>query len=77
MCVICRRRFAKSQLLRHVLAPAIAETEDETRPDEGKSGLEADEAQARPGRGWYVCSAPQCREKFMKLGRVRRKRKGV
>lgn len=77
MCVICRRRFAKSQLSRHVLAPASAETEGETRAGVGKSGLEADEAQARPGRGWYVCSDPQCREKFLKLGRVRRKRKGV
>ena len=76
MCVICRRRFAKSQLLRHVLAPS-AETEGETRAGAGKSGLEADEARARPGRGWYVCSDPQCREKFLKLGRVRRKRKGV
>lgn len=78
MCVICRRRFAKSQLLRHVLAPAALNGPDgETRADAGKSGLEADEAQARPGRGWYVCSDPECREKFLKLGRVRRKRKGV
>ena len=78
MCVICRRRFAKSQLLRHVLVPAPSDGPDgEARADAGKSGLEADKAQARPGRGWYVCSDPECREKFLKLGRVRRKRKGV
>lgn len=82
MCVICRRRFAKSQLLRHVLVPTAPNGSadglvDGTRADAGKSGLEADEAQARPGRGWYLCSDPECREKFLKLGRVRRKRKGV
>ena len=76
MCVICRRRFAKSRLLRHVPAPVTDETEGEIRAGAGKSGLEADEAQVRPGRGCYVCSDPRCREKFMKLGQVRRKRKG-
>lgn len=74
MCVICRRRFAKSQLLRHVLPPADA---DRTPDSAGESGLEADKAQVRPGRGWYVCSDPECRKKFSKLGRIRRKRKGV
>lgn len=43
MCVICRRRFAKSQLLRHVLSSSG-----------GEGTLEADEAQKKPGRGWYV-----------------------
>lgn len=75
MCVICRRRFAKSNLLRHVPRSAADEAEDETRAGTGKSGLVADKAQVRPGRGCYVCSDPQCREKFMKLGQVRRKRK--
>lgn len=81
MCMICRRRFAKSQLLRHVLAPTVpAGMDGPAEPEgggEGKSGLEADKAQVRPGRGWYVCSDPECRKKFLKLGRVRRKRKGV
>ncbi len=66
MCVICRRRFAKSQLLRHVLSPSG-----------GEKTLEADEAQKRPGRGWYVCSAPACREKFAKMGQPKSRRKGV
>lgn len=72
MCMICRRRFAKSQLLRHVLAPA---------PEGGREMLQADMAQKRTGRGWYVCRAPECREKLTKaepniVGRARRKRKG-
>lgn len=61
MCGICRGRFAKSQLLRHVFSST-----------EG-GALEADEAQKRPGRGIYVCTAPECREKFLKMGRQRRK----
>ena len=45
MCVVCKRRFAKSQLMRHVPAPeGVA----------AGNGLEADKAQTRPGRGWYV-----------------------
>ena len=76
MCVICRRRFAKSRLLRHVLGSITDETEGETQAGAEKSGLEADEAQVRPGRGWYVCSDPRCREKFVRLGQVRRRRKG-
>ena len=66
MCVICSRRFAKSQLLRHVLSSSG-----------GEGTLEADEAQKKPGRGWYVCSAPACREKFAKMGRPKSRRKGV
>lgn len=66
MCVICRQRFAKSQLRRHVLSLSG-----------GEKKLEADEAQNRPGRGWYVCSSPACREKFAKMGRPKSGRKGV
>ena len=65
MSVICRRRFAKSQLLRHVLSHSG-----------GERTLEADETQKKPGRGWYVCSAPACREKFAKMGRPKSGRKG-
>ena len=65
MCVVCRRRFAKSRLLRHVSA------------SEGVgNGLEADEAQTRPGRGWYVCDDPACRERFAGMKFRRKSHKG-
>ena len=71
MCMICRRRFAKSRLLRHVAGFV----------DDGPIMLTADEAQTKPGRGWYICDDRQCREKLTKagpkmLGQARRKRKG-
>lgn len=67
MCVVCRRRFAKSQLMRHVPAPeGVA----------AGNGLEADEAQTRPGRGWYVCDDPQCRERFAGMKFRRKSHKG-
>jgi predicted RNA-binding protein YlxR (DUF448 family) len=62
MCVICRRRFAKSELLRCVDSSGAG------------SGVEIDGT--RPGRGWYVCSDPECRRKFLRTGRLGRKRKG-
>ncbi|ABM29448.1 hypothetical protein DDE01_21090 [Desulfovibrio desulfuricans] len=64
MCVICRRRFAKHELLRYVC------------PAEGAAPV-ADERQVLPGRGWYVCGDPACRERLRKFGGWRRKRKGV
>ena len=67
MCVVCRRRFAKSQLMRHVPAP------------EGVvagNGLEADKAQTRPGSGWYVCDDPHCRERFAGMKFRRKSHKG-
>lgn len=73
MCMVCKRRFPKPQLLRHVLLPADGEDSGE----DSKNALVADAVQTRPGRGWYVCSDPACRERFAKMGRVRRKRKGV
>lgn len=63
MCMICKRRFAKSQLLRHV--PAVGGSA-------AGNGLEPDEAQIKPGRGWYVCTDPQCRERFAGM-KIRRK----
>ena len=67
MCVVCRRRFAKSQLMRHVPAPeGVA----------AGNGLEADKAQTRPGRGWYVCDDPQCRERFAGMKFRRKSPKG-
>lgn len=66
MCVVCRRRFAKSQLLRHVSVPEGA----------AGNGLEADEAQTRPGRGWYVCDDPACRARFAGMKFRRKSHKG-
>lgn len=67
MCVVCRRRFAKSQLLRHAPAPEGVAT---------GNGLEADEAQVRPGRGWYVCDDPKCRARFAGMKFRRKSHKG-
>ncbi|MSS26930.1 YlxR family protein [Desulfovibrio sp. PG-178-WT-4] len=52
MCVICRRRFAKAELNRHVLT--------------AQGNLSIDAEKTRPGRGWYVCSDPVCEQKFAK-----------
>lgn len=60
MCVICRQRFAKGELTRHVV---------------GARGLCVDAAQRLPGRGYYVCAAAGCREK-MRLFVPRAPRKG-
>lgn len=61
MCVICRRRFAKAQLTRHVLT--------------AEGILSIDAAKTRPGRGWYVCSDPVCTARFAKF-RSGTRRKG-
>lgn len=53
MCVICRQRFLKKHLLRH------------TRTEDGK--LAPDPKQTAPGRGWYVCGEPSCRERFARF----------
>ncbi len=50
MCVICRRRFAKADLRRHVLTP--------------EGSLIIDETRTSPGRGWYLCSDPACERRF-------------
>ncbi|WP_346773695.1 YlxR family protein [Desulfovibrio sp. ZJ369] len=52
MCVICRRRFPKAALTRHVLTP--------------QGNLSIDPEKVRPGRGWYLCSDPVCALKFAK-----------
>lgn len=52
MCVICRRRFPKAALTRHVLTP--------------QKNLSIDPEKTRPGRGWYLCSDPGCALKFAK-----------
>ncbi|MBP3730088.1 MAG: DUF448 domain-containing protein [Mailhella sp.] len=67
MCVVCRRRFFKPELLRHVMAGAGCA--------EG-NGLEADEAGVKPGRGWYVCRDPQCESRLKKMKFRRKTRNG-
>ncbi|MHC1787957.1 YlxR family protein [Solidesulfovibrio sp.] len=65
MCVICRGRFPKSALLRHV--PAAG----------GETGPVSDPRAVAPGRGLYLCANPECAEKFLKYsGRPRRRRGG-
>ncbi|EKO38227.1 MAG: putative nucleic-acid-binding protein implicated in transcription termination [Solidesulfovibrio magneticus str. Maddingley MBC34] len=65
MCVICRERFPKSELVRHVAAA------------EGEAGLAPDPRAVLPGRGHYLCANPACAEKFLKYsGRPRRRRGG-
>ncbi len=64
MCVICRGRFPKSELARHVAAPGAVELVPDPRAD-------------KPGRGHYLCANPACAEKFSKYsGRPRRRRGG-
>ena len=65
MCVICRRRFPKKELSRHVVT---------------EGGLEGDSTQTRPGRGYYVCSDAACAAKFARFrpqGRRPRRKKGT
>ncbi|MBD5640831.1 MAG: YlxR family protein [Desulfovibrio sp.] len=60
MCVICRRRYPKAQLIRYVLSAT--------------GGMLADERKIMPGRGWYCCQDAICREKFGKFrprGKIR------
>ena len=66
MCVACRQRFAKSLLQRHVLAAGGT----------AGNGLEADESQVKPGRGWYLCEDPQCQARFAGMKFKRKSRKG-
>lgn len=69
MCMICRNKFAKKDIIRYVFS----------RENEEQYGrkLEVDTAQTKPGRGYYVCSSEQCQLKFTQKGSVRRKCKGV
>lgn len=61
MCVICRRRFAKAVLTRHVR--------------DAHGNLIIDAPQTSPGRGWYLCDDPACAARFAKF-RPSRRRKG-
>ncbi|MGE4297825.1 MAG: YlxR family protein [Desulfovibrionaceae bacterium] len=67
-CVICRGRFPKATLNRHVCPRAdIAETGE---------GLVPDPEQILPGRGFYVCTDSSCGKRFGKFQGWRRKCKG-
>ena len=59
MCVVCRRRMPKRELTRYVVTP--------------EGGSKVDEDGTRPGRGRYVCSDPQCIDRFGHCGRHGRK----
>ena len=61
-CVVCRQRFPKRDMLRHV------------RTEGAGNGCEEDLAQIKPGRGVYICSDSACRRIFSE-GRGKRKRK--
>ncbi len=52
-CVICRRRFAKGSLARHILSDGL--------------NLTLDAGQKSPGRGWYLCADPDCVRKFARF----------
>ena len=54
MCVVCRGRFPKRDLKRHV-----RDEMDLPVPDP---------EQVLPGRGFYVCPDERCRERFEKYG---------
>lgn len=60
MCVVCGRRFPKAELARHTLS-----RQDGWTPDGSRS---------LPGRGYYLCSDPACRERFAACAPRARKR---
>ena len=62
MCVICKQRFAKVDLLRHII------TIDNI--------ITFDTQKVLNGRGYYVCNKETCREKFFHYKKGKR-RKGV
>jgi len=65
MCVVCRRRFAKDDLLRF------------TCPEPGGLALALDVTGKRAGRGFYVCRDAACRNKFERFKGWQKKCKGV
>ena len=58
MCVVCRQRFPKEELTRHVRSADAEERDAMPVPDP---------AQTMPGRGYYVCGQARCRERFPKV----------
>ncbi|WP_174404096.1 YlxR family protein [Desulfovibrio subterraneus] len=62
MCVICRSKHAKGELLRYVCPSA----------GNNDTALVFDEKQVLPGRGYYICSNPECAQRLARF-KVRRK----
>jgi len=59
-CIVCRNRFLKQELTRHVW----------------QDGLTPDAAFTLPGRGYYCCPGEACKAKFPKRAQIARKAKG-
>lgn len=60
MCLVCRQRFPKQELNRHVWDAAFI----------------PDAAAILPGRGYYCCAGAACRVAFTRRAAAVRKRKG-
>ncbi len=79
-CVICRQRFAKKDLLRHVLHSEVSGNMPKTCADTQekapqKKQLYVDERCVLPGRGYYVCVQASCRKKFAMYTGLQKKRR--
>ncbi|WP_243312832.1 YlxR family protein [Fundidesulfovibrio agrisoli] len=59
-CIVCRGRFPKKELTRHVW----------------RGDWTPDEAYIQPGRGYYCCAGEACKAKFPKRAAAVRKGKG-
>nr|WP_083254728.1 YlxR family protein [Desulfoplanes formicivorans] len=64
MCVICRQRFPKSEIIRY------------TCPQNDKQELCPDPTGKRSGRGFYVCTSSECMKKFKKFRGWQKKCRG-
>jgi predicted RNA-binding protein YlxR (DUF448 family) len=73
MCVVCRGRFRKSDILRFVAGPGAPEG---TGTGSWPAGLVPDPGQVLPGRGVYVCGRAECLARFARFRGPRRKCKG-
>ena len=62
MCVICRKRLPKKELLRMVRR--IKGSGTAIIPTDGTPCLVEDYDQTASGRGWYICREPRCKEKL-------------
>ena len=75
MCVICRDRFPKDALLRHVAPATPRNAEKVGDPPQGEPV--ADIRATLPGRGFYLCRNEACRRKFKSYRGWRKTWKGV
>ncbi|MGL1863825.1 MAG: YlxR family protein [Pseudodesulfovibrio sp.] len=70
MCVVCRQRFPKGELTRHVCPDTMEELET--------NGPVPDPEKNKPGRGFYICDQTRCRDIFPKMiTGLMKQRKGV